>query len=80
MFNTFIIYQLLSVDKLLIKFISASISTMFFGLNAASNALLPNSYSITPITPKNIDATQTQGYYNPIKTTQRAGGWIAGMQ
>nr|DAV36092.1 MAG TPA: hypothetical protein [Caudoviricetes sp.] len=41
---------------------------------------LRHSQMITPITPKNIDTTSPKGYYNPIKTIQRAGGWIAGMQ
>jgi len=33
-----------------------------------------------PYNPISLDALTIWGYYNSIKTTQRTGGWIAGMQ
>ncbi|MDF3737329.1 hypothetical protein, partial [Enterobacter hormaechei] len=46
---------------------------------AAYTSLLPFAFN-NPNNPKIIDTRLARGYYNPIKTTQRAGGWIAGMQ
>nr|DAL18405.1 MAG TPA_asm: hypothetical protein [Caudoviricetes sp.] len=49
---------------------------------AAYSSLLPFEFNTpnNPNNPENVDTQSMRGYYNSIKTTQRAGGWIAGMQ